>query len=106
MKKRNLFVTLLLVMAMLLSACGSKAPAPKPDAPASTGEPVYGGVLRVASYLSPSVLGYTPECGSNTNIQYLRLNFNSLCNYDEKGALCPDLATEWSSDYDIMILSR
>ena len=26
MKKRNLFVTLLLVMAMLLSACGSKAP--------------------------------------------------------------------------------
>lgn len=56
MKKRNLFVTLLLVMAMLLSACGSKAPAPTPDAPDSTGEPVYGGVLRVASYLSPSVL--------------------------------------------------
>jgi len=57
MKKRNLFVTLLLVMAMLLSACGSKAPAPTPDAPDSTGEPVYGGVLRVASYLPPSVLG-------------------------------------------------
>ena len=105
MKKRNLFVTLLLVMAMLLSACGSKAPAPTPDAPDSTGEPVYGGVLRVASYLSPSVLGYTPECGSNTNIQYLRLNFNSLCNYDEKGALCPDLATEWSSDYDTLTLT-
>ena len=106
MKKRNLILALLLAFAMLLTACG-KTPSQDDEQPGPTNpdEPVYGGVLRVTSYLSPSVLGYTPECGSNTNIQYLRLNFNSLCNYDEKGALCPDLATEWSADYDTLTLT-
>ncbi len=130
MKKR--FLVLVLAAAMALSACGGEQPQkpaegnqegnPKEEQqpPAETedqgqadtdekepasGEPVYGGVLKVGSYLSPSVLGYTPECGSNTNIQYLRLNFNSLCNYDETGALCEDLATEWSSDYESKTLT-
>lgn len=131
MKKRSILAMLLMVV-MVFTACGTEKPSkdepgtnsqgdstsegdstPEED---STGEndnkssessdgPVYGGTLEVASYLSPSVIGYTPECGSNTNMQYLRLNFNSLCNYDEKGELCPDLATEWSADYDTKTLT-
>ena len=121
MKRWTVALGWLLAVARMLSACGGGGPgtdSPAPSGsggvetpsetgsePADDGSPVYGGVLEVGSYLSPSVLGYTPECGSNTNMQYLRLNFNSLCNYDETGALCPDLATEWSSDPDTNTLT-
>ena len=109
---------------MLLSACGgggtsssgqsssgseggdqteavSEAAGDSTDASAaSTGEPKEGGVLRIGTGQSPTVIGYTPEINNNSFLQFLRTAFNSLCFYDEEGNLAPELAESWETDPD------
>ena len=123
-KRVSLLVSVLLVFSMLLSACGgggtsssgqsssgseggdqteavSEAAGDSTDASAaSTGEPKEGGVLRIGTGQSPTVIGYTPEINNNSFLQFLRTAFNSLCFYDEEGNLAPELAESWETDPD------
>lgn len=123
-KRVSLLVSVLLVFSMLLSACGgggtsssgqssagseggdqteavSEAAGDSTDASAaSTGEPKEGGVLRIGTAQSPTVIGYTPEINNNSFLQFLRTAFNSLCFYDEEGNLAPELAESWETDPD------
>lgn len=127
-KKRRLstMVSVLLVFAMLLSACGgggssssgqsetgsgggdttaesSDASGDSADDQASdtpSGEPKSGGVLKIGTVQSPTVVGYTPEITNNSFLQFLRTAFNSLCFYDEEGNLAPELAESWETDAD------
>lgn len=123
-KRVSLLVSVLLVFSMLLSACGgggtsssgqssagseggdqteavSEAAGDSTDASAaSTGEPKEGGVLKIGTGQSPTVIGYTPEINNNSFLQFLRTAFNSLCFYDEEGNLAPELAESWETDPD------
>ena len=127
-KKRRLstMVSVLLVFAMLLSACGGggtsssgqsdtgsgggdttaaagDASGDSSDAQASetsSGEPKSGGVVKIGTGQSPTVIGYTPEITNNSFLQFLRTAFNSLCFYDEEGNLAPELAESWETDAD------
>lgn len=67
---------------------------------AASGEPAYGGVLKIGTGQTPTVIGYTPEINANALLQFTRTAFNSLCFYDEEGKLAPELAESWETDPD------
>lgn len=118
----------MLCLTMLLTACGgdggssqnASASQESSAAASSTGETVNtaggksgesdgakeektaksGGVLKVGTGQSPTVIGFTPEITNNSFQQFLRTSFNSLTFYDEKGNLAPELATSWETDAD------
>ena len=70
------------------------------QAPASSGEVKTGGVLKIGTGQTPSVIGFTPEINNNSYLQFLRTAFNSLCFYDDEGKLAPELAESWETDAD------
>ncbi len=126
MKMRKKLLSFLLattMIATLLSGCGSSNA--KTDSPSKTGdvteaaqqstitptktakstdgtqkEAKAGGILKIGTGQSPTVIGYTPEITNNSFIQYLRCTFNSLLFYDEQGNLAPQLAQTWETDAD------
>ena len=57
-----------------------------------------GGVLKIGTNQSPTVLGYTPMITNNSYIQYNRTAFDSLTFFDEEGNITPWLAKDWEID--------
>ncbi|MDO4284144.1 MAG: ABC transporter substrate-binding protein [Eubacteriales bacterium] len=68
------------------------------DANADASGAKTGGVLKLGTAQSPSVVGYTPEITNNSFIEYLRCAYESLLYYDEDGNIIGQLASEWEAD--------
>lgn len=109
-RKMLLTISLFVIIGMILAACQPATTAPttaaattaatKPAATSATAAatPKTGGILKIGTGQNPTVLGYTPKITPNAMIQYLRVVFDTLCFYDEKGNLAPMLATKWAVD--------
>ncbi len=65
-----------------------------------SGQPQYGGVLKIAVIGTVANPGYTPLSTSNASLSYARVAYESLLTYDESGKLQPLLATDWETDTD------
>lgn len=121
-KHFSVLIAMLLCLSMFLAACGgsgnketdttttdiskeTSAPEGKEDTAdtrdnSSSGEIKTGGTLKIGTGQTPTIIGYTPEITANANLQFLRMAFNSLVFYDDKGELKPELATSWETDPD------
>lgn len=64
----------------------------------NAGEPKYGGTLRLATHITASTPGYTPEITNNAGLLYLTTAYESLIYYDEAGNIIPKLAVAWETD--------
>lgn len=93
---RRLFSPLLAGAALLLAlplACGkSSGLSPKSEPIATT--PTRGGTLRVATYTDLRSMDPAVSADTESTV-YLNLVFAGLVDYDDKGAVVPDLAERW-----------
>lgn len=106
MKKRLLSLLLCTAMVMSLGACGSKGETSASGSSAggsgsnASGEPKYGGTVRIATPSPCATPGYTPEMNNNAYLNYLSIAYESLTYYDENGAISPRLAESWETNAD------
>lgn len=80
------------------SSTGSAASANSATASQSPAKPKSGGILKIATGQTQPVLGYTPKITNNAATMFLRINFDSLCFYDNNGKLVEDLAEKWETN--------
>lgn len=94
---------LVALTSMTATACSSNGGTASSKAAASAtssqaaAKPKAGGILKIATGQTQAVLGYTPKITANAATMYLRLNFDSLLFYDDKGNLTADLAEKWET---------
>lgn len=89
--------------ALGLAACGGSSSSTTTSTSAgssaasavATGEPKYGGTLRLCYNNPIATPGYTPRASGNASIYYLTLAYENLITYDNEGNMVPKLATEW-----------
>jgi peptide/nickel transport system substrate-binding protein len=121
MKKWFVLPLLILIVAILVSACGtqtpsatSQAPAPttsayaatstvpattaKPTTP-TTPQPITGGIMKFAMTRPPVSFGYPPKISGPDN-HYARPFFERLIAQDNTGTYVPELALSWDVSAD------
>jgi len=102
-------VAILLVFALLLSACSSESTSSAPSNAigfnaSASGPPQYGGTLRRLALMFPKVLGY-PEEFAPVDAGFASVALERLLGWDIEGNLIPELAMSWEGDPEKRIIT-
>lgn len=97
MRVRRLFLALLIITALLLTACGAKQSEGPTNSTTPTAAPAQktGGNLRIAYAMEPSSLAPWRNGDSTTHFVYMAI-YNSLVEQNDKMEIVPGLAESWT----------